>query len=922
MGVVDSPTQSIGIVGAYFAKTQLSEWVPADIARQLPSQHRHIWVRLSGTTNNSANSWQATCRDCLCQCRLTASSSGAEHSCIDQDGHHFHGTFSSIPNSTGECSGSTRCCKCGLSVTGTLRPPVLMPEIVQSLERTRLLLHSHHPTQGTRDLVTTISTLYKITKNACNGDIRPIKTDSEKPRKLLKFDPSCIRLLEEGLGFQLRLQTEYHPPSDTGVRLERAQDELALIAGRMQRKLPESERVAGLLLEYDGEQLARWLGAHAYERRQQQAGLAILAGSGTAVDDAYRRLGVPEDASDAVVAWAYRRQVEEDPETGGPLAQRRYDCLSTICAVRTSSDELLALVDSERDRGLVASAAVHSACAALFGDPHLDISAVDPDTLREVFLARLSDTHKTEARMELAAHLAILACAKRDQKLEDYAAEVKLGIETQVVEKINTWVQLPIGLANIGNTCYLNCMLQCLFSILPIRNAVLRFGDKVTWNEACELGRRDSGRVLKEDEVKTALKFVALLRTLFESLVEKRVEAWSATLANKGSSGYPLAIGSPMFPVVTPDRELADMLLTTPSGQSSSLQQRSGFQQQDVDECMAQCVSLLDHALPPNYDNSSWIEQLLAGHLEITTTDGSSPTKEPPTKEAFVNLSLNLPAAAPADINECLDAFFAPTEVTSDSRVRSSRILDAPPVLCIQVQRVQFDMAKMQAFKINSHLRLRSQISLTRFTGFERGGDSRLEELRQKLECIDQRLRTLALPAAGNDCDVLGALERVQAFMDGVGQWAQLDAAQQLLAELPQAPDSVMETARSISLQLNSLSSVLGDSKRQWDVERAETLSEINSIYETVEVDSMAYTLHAVFIHSGMTPEFGHYWIYVRDYDRGQGQVRWLKFNDSYVTVVDESEIFKNGGVEEAANPYYLVYARTLDVDGIADLGV
>ncbi|KAJ1911278.1 ubiquitin-specific protease ubp2 [Coemansia sp. S100] len=920
MGVVDSPTRSIGVVGAYFAKTQLSEWIPADIAGQLPSQHRHIWVRLNGTNSNEGSSWQATCRDCLCHCRLTASSSGAEHSCIDQDGHHFHGSFSSQPNSLGECSGSTRCCKCGLSVTGTLHAPVLMPEVVQSLERARLLLHSHHPTQGTRDLVGTIGTLYKMTKNACNGDIRPIKTDSEKPRKLLKFDPPCIRLLEEGLGFQLRLQTEYHPPADPGVRLGRARDELALIAGRLQRKLPESERVAVFLLEYEGERLLRWLGAHAYGRRQQQAGLAILAGSGTAVDDAYRRLGVPEDASDAVVAWAYRRQVEEDPETGGPLAQRRYDCLSTISAVRTSSDELLGLVDSERDRGLVASAAVHAACAALFGDAHLDVSAVDSDTLREVFLARLNDTHKTEARMELAAHLAILACAKRDQRLEDYAAEVKLGIETQVVEKINTWVQLPIGLANIGNTCYLNCMLQCLFSILPIRNAVLRFGDKVTWNEACELGRRDSGRVLTEDEVRTALKFVALLRTLFESLVEKRVEAWSATLASRPSGGHPLAAGSPRFPVVTPDRELADMLLTTPSVQSSSLQ-RSGFQQQDVDECMAQCVSLLGHALPPSSDNSSWIEQLLAGHLEITTTEGSSPTKEPPTKEAFVNLSLNLPTAASADINECLEAFFAPTEVTSDSRVRSSRILDAPPVLCIQVQRVQFDMAKMQAFKINSHLRLRSQISLTRFTGFDRGGDSRLEELRMKLESIDRRLATLALPA-GNDCDVLGALDRVQSFMDGVGRWAELDAAQQLLVALPQTPDFVMETARNISLQTQSLSSILGDSKRQWDLERRETASEINSIYETVEVDSMAYTLHAVFIHSGMTPEFGHYWIYVRDYDRGQRAVRWLKFNDSYVTVVDESEIFNTSGVEEPANPYYLVYARTLDVDGIVDLGV
>ncbi|KAJ1656993.1 ubiquitin-specific protease ubp2, partial [Coemansia sp. RSA 25] len=415
--------------------------------------------------------------------------------------------------------------------------------------------------------------------------------------------------------------------------------------------------------------------------------------------------------------------------------------------------------------------------------------------------------------------------------------------------------------------------------------------------------------------------------------------AWAAMSAGKGASsgGHPLAaLGSPLFPVVTPDRELADMLLRTPgstSGSPSPAAQRSVLQQQDVDECMAQCVSLLDHALPPSVDNSSWIEQLLSGHLELTNISGGGGGEVPVTDtvtETFVNLSLNLPPTkSSADINECLDAFFAPSVIpVSEDRglLRSSRILDTPPVLCIQVQRVQFDMAKMRAFKINSHLRLRSQISLTRFTRSDHhSGNTRLAELRQKLSDIDQRLRTLDLPTTDGSGNVLDALERAQTFMSGVGQWTQLDAAQQLLADLePQyTPESTIQCAQAISAQLESLSSILNDSKRQWDLERAETVSEIDSIYETVVVDSMAYTLHAVFIHSGMTPEFGHYWVYIRDYDRGQGKVRWLKFNDSYVTVVDdESEIFNKDSGDAAANPYYLMYVRSLDADRVVDLGV
>ncbi|KAH3674348.1 hypothetical protein WICMUC_003374 [Wickerhamomyces mucosus] len=76
----------------------------------------------------------------------------------------------------------------------------------------------------------------------------------------------------------------------------------------------------------------------------------------------------------------------------------------------------------------------------------------------------------------------------------------------------------PVGLNNIGNTCYLNSLLQYYFSIKPLRDEILQFNEVFT-NQEIYLNRRIGGRLVGEAEVNRSFQFTYQLRDLFKELI-------------------------------------------------------------------------------------------------------------------------------------------------------------------------------------------------------------------------------------------------------------------------------------------------------------------------------------------------------------------------------------------------------------------
>lgn len=234
------------------------------------------------------------------------------------------------------------------------------------------------------------------------------------------------------------------------------------------------------------------------------------------------------------------------------------------------------------------------------------LTGVPPDR-QKVMIKGTTLKDDAWGNIKLKEGLTILLMGTKEE-LPQEPAEKPIFLEDMSDHELATALELPPGLTNLGNTCYMNATIQCLKNVPELRDALKKF----------------SGNIASGNTIVPAQSITAALRDLYEAM-------------DKAGTDYQPIILLQVLHIAFP--------------RFAEKNEHGVYIQQDANECWTEVMRMLQQKLPsvPGKDQldqasaskyTSFIDQYFGGSLDSTLKCIES-EDEPEThlKESFLQLS-------------------------------------------------------------------------------------------------------------------------------------------------------------------------------------------------------------------------------------------------------------------------------------------
>lgn len=229
-----------------------------------------------------------------------------------------------------------------------------------------------------------------------------------------------------------------------------------------------------------------------------------------------------------------------------------------------------------------------------------------------------------------------------------------------------------------------------------------------------------------------------------------------------------------------------------------------------------------------------------------------------------------------------LDDDFGQQEMEGGAN-RYDYIDTAAPILVINVRRIQW--VKDLVYD-RSHISLDKTLYMDRYLGETKTlnknellklREAQWQKQRKLREAGGERQRLQKTEIEG--MDLVDTLEETSAFINNLVEDKASEQQQLEMDPLPTPPPELTEAlsdkAKHLKEDLDGLNVLMSDLE-----------SQIDTVFK--DCNDHPYRLHAIFTHRGGV-KGGHYWIYIYDFQNNL----WRMYNDEYVTLADEKQIFE-----------------------------
>ncbi|KIL00786.1 hypothetical protein PAXRUDRAFT_129015 [Paxillus rubicundulus Ve08.2h10] len=319
--------------------------------------------------------------------------------------------------------------------------------------------------------------------------------------------------------------------------------------------------------------------------------------------------------------------------------------------------------------------------------------------------------------------------------------------------------------------------------------------------------------------------------------------------------------------------------------------------QHDVAECMDNCmfqieIALLNfNGLNDSQEKESVVKRLFYGKLRQRLTavpdHRRSRTSIHEKQDLFSHLPVNVTDSG-IDIYDGLSGYFDDTVEYEGAKARMEvSLVELPPLLQIQLQRVQFNRETLQPYKSQAYVKFGETIFMDRFLdSVDPQKKAKSKSIQAALNTRRERLRLLT--------------EHKHAPFDAslVSTLSFLTKQENIV--LPQLDEELV-------VQLNNEQEAVKVEIEGLRDEIVQFKDELENVWK--DDTAFPYELTSVFIHRGSSPSFGHYFFYSRHLPDKRDE--WFKYNDSSVSEVSKDEVLADT-TGSTANPYLASHINLL----------